>query len=295
MIVNDFYIYFLHSTHSYELIFESSLDLCGWNTALSSSRCLAGENNKSDILLPEMVVTDFFKFSLHSTHSYELIFESSLDLCGWNTALSSSRCLAGDNNKSVILLPEMVVTWFFIYTFLHSTHSFELIFESSLDLCGWNTALSSNRCLAGDNNKSVILLPEMVVTDFLIFFLHSTHSFELIFESSLGLCGWNTALSSSRCFAGDNNKSVILLPEMIVNDFYIYFLHSTHSYELIFESCLDLCGWNTALSSSRCLAGDNKKSVISLPEMVVTDFLIFFLHSTHSFELIFESCLDLCG
>ena len=117
MIVNDFYIYFLHSTHSYELIFESSLDLCGWNTALSSSRCLAGDNNKSVILLPEMVVTDFFKLSLHSTHSYKLIFESSLDLCGWNTALSSSRCLAGDNNKSVILLPEMIVTWFFIYIF----------------------------------------------------------------------------------------------------------------------------------------------------------------------------------
>ena len=162
--------------------------------------------------------------------------------------------------------------------------------------CGWNTALSSSRCFAGDNNKSVILLPEMVVTDFFNIFLHSTHSFELIFESSLDLCGWNTALSSGRCLAGDNNKSVILLPEMVVTDFYIYFLHSTHSYELIFEPSLDLlAGWNTALSSSRCLAGDNKKSVISLPEMVVTDFLMFFLHSTHSFELIFESCLDLCG
>ena len=114
-----FYI-FLHSTHSYELIFESSLDLCGWNTALSSSRCLAGDNNKSVILLPEMVVTDFFKFSLHSTHSYELIFESSLDLCGWNTALSSSRCLAGDNNKSVILLPEMVVKIFLNFFAFHS-------------------------------------------------------------------------------------------------------------------------------------------------------------------------------
>ena len=220
MVVTDFFKFSLHSTHSYELIFESSLDLCGWNTALSSSRCLAGDNNKSVILLPEMVVTDFL-FSLHSTHSYELIFESSLDLCGWNTALSSSRCLAGDNNKSVILLPEMVVNDFFI--FLHSTHSYELIFESSLDLCGWNTALSSSRCLAGDNNKSVILLPEMVVTDFFKFSLHSTHSYELIFESSLDLCGWNTALSSSRCLAGDNNKSVILLPEMVVNDFYIFF------------------------------------------------------------------------
>ena len=116
MIVTDFFKFSLHSTHSYQLIFESSLDLCGWNTALSSSRCLAGENNKSDILLPEMVVTDFFKFSLHSTHSYKLIFESSLDLCGWDTALSSNRCLAGDNNKSVILLPEMVVTDFFKFS-----------------------------------------------------------------------------------------------------------------------------------------------------------------------------------
>ena len=222
-----------------------------------------------------MVVTDFFKFSLHSTHSYKLIFESSLDLCGWNTALSSSRCLAGDNNKSVILLPEMVVTDFFKFS-LHSTHSYELIFESSLDLCGWNTALSSSRCLAGDNNKSVILLPEMVVTDFLKFSLHSTHSYELIFESSLDLCGWNTALSSSRCLAGDNNKSVILLPEMVVTDFFKFSLHSTHSYKLIFESSLDLCGWNTALSSNRCLAGDNNKSVILLPQMGVADFLIFF-------------------
>ena len=173
------------------------------------------------------------------------MFGSCLDLFGWNTALSSCRCLAGDNNKSVILLPEMVVTDFFIFS-LHSTHSYKLIFESSLDLCGWNTGLSSSRCLAGDNNKSVILLPEMVVTDFFKFSLHSTHSYKLIFESSLDLCGWNTALSSSRCFAGHNNKSVILLPEMVVTDFYIYFLHSTHSYELIFESSLDLCGWNTA-------------------------------------------------
>ena len=171
MVVTDFFKFSLHSTHSYELIFESSLDLCGWNTALSSSRCLAGENNKSVILLPEMVVTDFFKFSLHSTHSYKLIFESSLDLCGWNTALSSSRCLAGDNNKSVILLPEMVVTDFFKYFFaFHSLVRVNFWVLPWFDLCGWNTALSSGRCLAGDNNKSVILLPEMVVTDFLTFF-----------------------------------------------------------------------------------------------------------------------------
>ena len=52
------------------------------NTALSSSRCLAGDNNTLVVLLPEMVVTDFFIFSFHSTHSYELIFESTLDLCG---------------------------------------------------------------------------------------------------------------------------------------------------------------------------------------------------------------------
>ena len=234
MVVTDFLIFFLHSTHSFELIFESSLDLCGWNTALSSSRCLAGDNNKSVILLPEMVVTDFFKFYLHSTHSYELIFESSLDLCGWNTAQSSSRCLAGENNKSVILLPQMVVADFFIYFFelIFAFHSlvrvnfcyrFFNIFLSCLDLCGWNTALSSSRCLAGDNKKSVILLPEMVVTDFFKFSLHPIHSYELIFESSLDLCGWNTAQSSSRCLAGENNKSVILLPQMVVADFFIFF------------------------------------------------------------------------
>ena len=115
---------------------------------------------------------NFFKFSLHSTHSYQLIFESSLDLCGWNTALSSSRCLDGDNKKS-----DDFIAWDgryrFFNIFLYSTHSFELIFESSLDLCGWNTALSSSRCFAGDNNKSVILLPEMIVTDFFKFSLHS--------------------------------------------------------------------------------------------------------------------------
>ena len=169
-----------------------------------------------------MVVKDFFDIFLHSIHSYELIVESSLDLCGWNTALSSSRCLAGDNNKSVTLLPEMFVKDFLIF-FLHSIHSYELIVDSSLDLCGWNTALSSSRCLAGDNNKSVTLLTEMFVKDLLIFFLHSIHSYELIVESSLDLCGWNTALSSSRCLAGDNNKSVTLLPEMFVKDFSIFF------------------------------------------------------------------------
>ena len=188
-----------------------------------------------------MVVTDFFNIFLHSTHSFELIFESSLDLCGWNTALSSGRCLAGDNNKSVILLPQMVVTDFLIFFCIPLTR-LELIFGPCLELFGWNTALSSCRCLAGDNNKSVILLPEMVVTDFFIFSLHSTHSYKLIFESSLDLCGWNTALSSSRCLAGDNNKSVILLTEMVVTDFLKFSLHSTHSYKLIFESCLDLCG-----------------------------------------------------
>ena len=167
-----------------------------------------------------MFVKDFLIFFLHSIHSYELIVESSLDLCGWNTALSSSRCLAGDNNKSVTLLPEMFVKDFLIF-FLHSIHSYELIVESSLDLCGWNTALSSSRCLAGDNNKSVTLLPEMFVKDFFIFFCN--HSYKFISESSLDLCGWNKALSSSRCLAGDNNKSVILLPQMVVNDFYILF------------------------------------------------------------------------
>ena len=59
----------------------------------------------------------------------------------------------------------------FLNIFLLSTNSLELIFESSLDLCGWNTALIIHgRCLAGDNNKSFILLPEMVVTDFLYIF-----------------------------------------------------------------------------------------------------------------------------
>ena len=109
------FIFFVHSTHSFELIFESCLDLCGWNTALSSSRCLAGDNDKSVVLLPEMVGPDFFKFPFHSTHSYELIFESTLDLCVWNTALSSSRSWGGDNNKSVILLPEMVVNDFYLF------------------------------------------------------------------------------------------------------------------------------------------------------------------------------------
>ena len=60
MVVKDLFYIFLHSIHSYELIFESSLDLCGWNTALSSSLRLAGDNNTSDILLPEMVVNDFY-------------------------------------------------------------------------------------------------------------------------------------------------------------------------------------------------------------------------------------------
>ena len=182
-----FFKFSLHSTHSYKLIFESSLDLCGWNTALSSSRCFAGDNNKSVILLPGDGRYRFFNIFLHSTHSFELIFESSLDLCGWNTALSSGRCLAGDNNKSVILLPEMVVTDFFKFS-LHSTLSYKLIFESSLDLCGGNTALSSSRCLAGDNNKSVNFIAwDGRYRFFFKFSLHSTHSYKLIFESSLDL------------------------------------------------------------------------------------------------------------
>ena len=61
MVVNDFYILFcIPLTSRYVLISESSLDLCGWNTALSSSRYLAGDNNKSVILLPEMAVYDFY-------------------------------------------------------------------------------------------------------------------------------------------------------------------------------------------------------------------------------------------
>ena len=218
-----FLTFSLHSTHSFELIFESSLDLCGWNTALSSSRCLAGENNKSDILLPEMVVTDFLKifFAFHS------LVQVNFWVLPWFVWLKYSTII-----QPVLSRWKQQVSYFiasddrcrFFNIFLRSTHSFELIFE----VLPWFMWLKYStfihcRCLAGDNNKSVILLPEMVVTDFFKFSLHSTHSYELIFESSLDLCGWNTALSSSRCLAGENNKSDILLPEMVVTDFIIFF------------------------------------------------------------------------
>ena len=90
----------------------------------------------------------------------------------------------------------------------------------------------SSRCLGGDNNKSVILLPEMVVTDFLIFFCIPLTPSSLFLSPPLICVAEIQHYQSSRCLAGDNNKSVILLPEMVVTDFFNIFLHSTHSYEL---------------------------------------------------------------
>ena len=81
----------------------------------------------------------------------------------------SSRCLAGDNNKSVILLPEMVVTDFFKFFCIPLTRT-SYFLSPPLICVAEIQHYKSSRCLAGDNNKSVILLPEMVVTDFLIFF-----------------------------------------------------------------------------------------------------------------------------